>query len=124
CCSLLAFGAAFWWPIAAPQSRDRLNPLGGIVYLFTACLACTALGIIITLTPIEVCPIFRSPKDPLGILSLIRNGWGMSADRDRQLGGLLMWIPMCMVYMSAIFVELARWYGESGDEPSARSHIL
>ncbi|HVW20228.1 MAG TPA: cytochrome c oxidase assembly protein [Opitutaceae bacterium] len=118
--SLLLLGAAFWWPIAAPDPRDRIGPLGGIGYLFSACLACTALGIIITLTPAEVCPIFRSPADPVGILALARRRWALGPERDRQLGGLLMWVPMCLVYLSAIFVELARWYGEAAERaPSA-----
>lgn len=108
--SLIALGAAFWWPIAAPRAADRLHALGGIVYLFTACLTCTALGIIITLTPIEVCPIFRSPADPLHFLGTIRDRWGFSADLDREMGGLLMWVPMCLVYLCGIFVELARWF--------------
>lgn len=114
--SLLALGTAFWWPIAAPSADDRVNPLGGIAYLFTACLACTALGIIITLTPVEVCPIFRTPTGSAAAINLVRNDWGFSYDRDRQIGGLLMWVPMCLVYMSAIFVELARWWGQ----PAAR----
>ncbi len=112
--SLLALGTAFWWPILAPRERDRLLPGFGVLYLFTACLACTALGILLTLTPVEVCPIFRAP------LATGARGWTslraeLGPDRDRQLGGLLMWVPMCFVYMAAILFELARWYRSSCD---------
>jgi len=105
-CSLVVMGAAFWWPILAPSSPERLAPGFGIVYLFTACLACTALGIVLTLTPIEVCPVFRAP--------LAASSWAnlrerIGATQDREIGGLLMWLPMCLVYLSAIIVEVGRW---------------
>jgi putative membrane protein len=115
--SLLFMGLLFWWPIFAPGKTDRIAPWAGVAYLFGACLACTALGILITLTPVEVCPVFRGPIDPYGILPVIRGEWGLSADRDREFGGLLMWVPMCAMYLGAIVVEIARWYGatESGE---------
>lgn len=105
--SLLVLGTAFWWPILAPRESDRLMPGLGVAYLFTACLACTALGIVLTLTPVEVCPVFRAP--------LAASSWSwlrerVSAEADRQVGGLLMWIPMCLVYVGAIMFELGRWF--------------
>jgi len=110
--SLLTLGMVFWWPIFAPCAADRLRPWAGMAYLFAACLACTALGVLLTLTPIEVCPVFRAPPDRFALLPTIRQVWGISAARDRALGGLLMWIPMCTLYVGAILLELARWYGE------------
>src|ERR1700678_149578 len=50
--------------------RARANappPLGGIVYLFTACVACTLLGVAITFSPVEVCSVFAHPVDHLGV---------------------------------------------------------
>jgi len=119
--SLLLMGLLFWWPIFAPARADRIGPWAGVAYLFGACLACTALGILITLTPVEVCPIFREPLDPYGMLPTIRGAWGLSAVRDREVGGLLMWVPMCAMYVGAIVVEIARWYGaaEAGEMEGA-----
>jgi len=108
--SLLAMGTAFWWPIFAPHKQDRISPWAGVGYLFTACLACTAMGILLTLTPIEVCPVFRAPADRFSLLPVIRETWGVSAARDRAVGGLLMWVPLCAVYVGAILLELNRWY--------------
>lgn len=107
--SLLALGTLFWWPLFTPRAGDRLLPGWSVLYLFTACLACTALGILLTLTPVEVCPIFRAP------LAAGAQRWAflrteIGLERDRQIGGLLMWVPMCFVYMSAIIFELARWH--------------
>jgi cytochrome c oxidase assembly factor CtaG len=111
--SLLSMGLLFWWPILAPSRSDRIAPWAGVAYLFAACLACSALGILITLTPVDVCPAFSAPVDRFGLLPTIRNVWGISAERDRQMGGLLMWVPMCAIYLGAIVLEIARWYGDA-----------
>jgi cytochrome c oxidase assembly factor CtaG len=108
--SLVAMGLVFWWPILAPCPRDRLAPGPGIVYLFTACLACTALGIILTLTPVEACPVFRAPLSE-SFQTELRGRIG--AEQDRQIGGLLMWVPMCLLYLGAILLEVCRWLSPS-----------
>ena len=114
--SLLLMGFAFWWPIIGPWSKKRLSPLAGIIYLFSACIGCTVLGIIITFSPVEVCSIYLHPVDQLGILSVIQNQWGLTPAKDQQLGGLLMWVPACLIYFCGILGLLARWYGKAGDE--------
>lgn len=120
--SLLAMGAAFWWPVLAPRADARLSPLAGILYLFTACVACTLLGIVITFSPVEVCSVFAHPVDRLGVMPLVRDGWGLSAQKDQQVGGLLMWVPACLVYGVAIMGQLARLFAEHDvtrqEEPS------
>ncbi len=115
--SLLAMGTMFWWPILAPRREQRISPFAGIAYLFSACLGCTVLGIILTFAPLGACPAYLSPSDRLGILALIRDGWGFTPEKDQQLGGLLMWVPACMVYLAGIISQLVRWYGESAEEP-------
>jgi putative membrane protein len=109
-------GCAFWWPIIGPWIKERLSPLAGIIYLFTACVGCTILGIIITFSPVEVCSIYLHPVDRLGILPLIHNQWGLTPAKDQQLGGLLMWVPACLIYFCGILGLLARWFGDAGDE--------
>ena len=108
--SLLAMGGIFWWQVIAPRDEDRLPPLGAVLYLFTACVACSILGIILTFSPVTICSIYVNPADRLGLLNTIRSGWGMSVEKDQQIGGLLMWVPMCMIYLTAIFAQLVRWF--------------
>jgi hypothetical protein len=36
----------------------------------------------------------------------------MSCEADQELGGLLMWVPTCLVYAGAILATLGRYYGE------------
>lgn len=109
--SLLAMGGLFYWPLLAPRSAWRMSALAGMVYLFTACIGCTLLGIVITLSPVEVCPAFLHPTDATGVLSLIRDRWHVSAAEDQQIGGLLMWVPTCAVYLGGIVAQLTRFYG-------------
>jgi putative membrane protein len=108
--SLLAMGTAFWWPVLGPSESARLPPLAGALYLFTACAACTLLGVAITFSPVAVCSVFAHPVDHLGVMPLVRDGWGLSAQRDQQIGGLLMWVPACLVYGAGILGQLARMY--------------
>ncbi len=108
--SLLLMGSIFWWQVLAPREEQRLSPPAGIIYLFTACTACSVLGIILTFAPVSICPVYQHPVDRLGMLSTIRGDWGLTSDRDQQIGGLLMWVPMCAIYASAILAQLARWH--------------
>ncbi len=111
--SLLLLGTAFWRQVIAPRDSDRLPPPTAVGYLFTACVACSVLGIIITLSPVAVCSVYTMPSmDRLGMLQTIRDDWGLTPERDQQIGGLLMWVPMCLVYLSAIFAQMTRWYSE------------
>jgi putative membrane protein len=114
--SLLMLGMLFWWPVLGARRTPLLAPLAGVAYLFTACLACTLLGIFITFSPVAVCAAYHHPVDRLGILPLIRQGWGLTPPVDQQLGGLLMWVPACLVFLVGIIGQLARWYGNGEAE--------
>ncbi len=113
--SLLALGGAFWWQLLAPRESRRIAPLAAVVYLFTACTACTVMGIILTFSTVTVCRAYLHPVDGLGLLPMIYGAWGMTPARDQQVGGLIMWVPMCLVYLCAIFGQLARWYAAPAD---------
>jgi cytochrome c oxidase assembly factor CtaG len=116
--SLLLMGSVFWWQVLAPREEQRLAPLAGVVYLFAACTACSALGIILTFAPVSICPVYQHPVDRLGMLSTIRGEWGLTSNRDQQIGGLLMWVPMCLIYVTAILAQLARWHSSPQPEQS------
>ena len=116
--SLLLMGCVFWWQVLAPREEQRLSPPAAIVYLFTACTACSVLGIILTFAPVSICPVYQHPTDQLGILSTIRGDWGLTSDRDQQIGGLLMWVPMCAIYAAAILAQMARWHSSPQPERS------
>jgi putative membrane protein len=115
--SLLLMGSVFWWQVLAPRDAEKLTPAAGIIYLFTACTACSILGIILTFAPVSICPAYQQPVDRLGLLSTIRSDWGLTSDKDQQIGGLLMWVPMCLIYLTAILAQLARWHSDPTPQP-------
>jgi cytochrome c oxidase assembly factor CtaG len=100
--SLVAAGIAFWWPVFGPRRGDRVNTAGAIAYLFSACLGSTIAGASIA---------FAAPGLYPG---------HVSSHADQQLAGLVMWVPCCVVYLSAIVTALARWYS-GADNDSGRN---
>jgi putative membrane protein len=111
--SLLIGGTIYWWPVLSPLPESRLRPVPqAAAYLFTSCLACTLMGIGITFAPHLLYPAYAHPSDAAGLLPLIRGDWGISAAMDQQIGGLLMWVPGCLIYLTAIMGMFARWYAE------------
>jgi cytochrome c oxidase assembly factor CtaG len=100
----------FWWPILNPVQEARLAPLRAVIYLFGACIAHTVLAILLTFAPLGLYPAYLHPADALGILPLIRDRWGITPLADQQWGGLLMWIPTCLVYLGFLLATLASWY--------------
>lgn len=108
--SFLVGATIFWWPVISPIEELRLKPLFAVAYTFAACTAHSVLGIILTFAPLGHYPAYISPADAYGILPVIRGQWGISPSLDQQWGGLLMWVPACLVFLAFILVTLARWY--------------
>ena len=131
--SLIAAGAAFWWPVFSPITECRTPPHLAAMYLFAGCLGCSLLGIYITFSPVSVCPLYSEPiavcslySDPTGstdLLRLIHEQWGFTHRVDQQVGGLLMWVPACMIYLGAILTKISSWYHVSEPSQSASTSL-
>jgi putative membrane protein len=106
----LVTATIFWWPVLSPVEESHLSPLAAVIYLFSACGAHTVLAILITFAPVGTYPAYLQPSDSLGILPLLRNQWGLTPGVDQQLGGLLMWVPVCLIYLGFIIATMIRWY--------------
>ncbi|MEJ2011697.1 MAG: cytochrome c oxidase assembly protein [Anaerolineales bacterium] len=111
---MLAAGLMFFWPILNPLPERRIQPLAVVPYAFTGAISNSILGILLTFTPVGLYPAYVNPTDEIGILKLIRQGWGLTAEIDQQVGGLLMWVPGGLVFLSMVLVGLTRWYAEEG----------
>ncbi len=120
----LTTATLFWWPILTPWTEERLAPLPTILYLFAAVVASSVLGIILTFAPPGLYPAYLQPPDTLGILPLVRQGWGLSPAADQQLGGLLMWVGGSSVYFLGILAALAHWYSLPDDSLSSAGRPL
>lgn len=109
--TLIIAGIIFIWPVYAPIPWKRLDPLPSALYLFIACVGCTILGILITFAPDSLyIPYFTG--DSQAIWDLVRNGWGISPSIDQQAGGLIMWVPACLIYVTNIMLILAGYYSQ------------
>ena len=109
----------FWWVILAPAQYRRLSPLPAMLYLFGATVSCIVLGIILTFAKVGIYPTYLHPADPLGILPLIQDEWGLTPAVDQQVGGVIMWIAGSLAYLVAIFGVMARWYSTEAARDAA-----
>ncbi|TFG76745.1 MAG: cytochrome c oxidase assembly protein [Thermodesulfobacteriales bacterium] len=113
--SFVLIGMIFWWPVFAPVESRRLSPLVSTLYLSSACLGCTILGMLITFAGAGLYASYMTPVDTIGILPLLRGELCLTPGVDQQIGGLTMWVPGCLIYLAASMVTIARWYGAPED---------
>ncbi len=97
--TLFFAGVLFAWPIMGPMKNMRLHPLLGVIYLFTACVGCSILGLYLTFAPPTLYKHYFMP-DEFGFSGLIQNNWNINRSTDQQAAGLIMWVPCCFIYIS------------------------
>ncbi|WP_198170243.1 cytochrome c oxidase assembly protein [Mucilaginibacter arboris] len=107
--SMLFAGAVFSWPILGPDKKLHVHPLAGIVYLFTACVSCSLLGLLITFAPLTTYHHYDN-----GLSGMAgSNPWNISQITDQQAAGLIMWVPCCFVYLTGCIYLLQRWFANT-----------
>lgn len=106
--SLMVSGLIFSAPVIGPYRG--MHPLTGVLYLTSACVFCSLLGLLITFAPAGVYHHYLRPHDPYGINTLIRQRWSITRSEDQQAAGLIMWVPCCMIYVAASLLLLKRWF--------------
>jgi cytochrome c oxidase assembly factor CtaG len=118
--TLLFGGMIFCWPVINPYAEFRIPPLSAVLYLSTACVFCSILGLMITFAPLGTYSHYVNIADSYGYLHLIRNRWKISAGMDQQAAGLIMWVPCCFIYLTASMAILINWFGskESYEVPN------
>ena len=112
--SLLVLGYIFIWPVFAPIRFMKLGPLESTLYLFSACVGCTVLGILIAFAPAGIYTGYFTGGDP-AIGEMVASNWGINRTVDQQMAGLIMWVPACFVYVTNIMITLAKWYIKDPD---------
>jgi cytochrome c oxidase assembly factor CtaG len=116
--SLLIGGIIFSWPVINPYKQARISSITGVLYLSTACVFCSILGLLITFAPAGIYTSYVNISDSYGYLPLIRKGWKISAASDQQIAGLIMWVPCCFIYLTASMILLIKWF-DSKEKPQA-----
>jgi cytochrome c oxidase assembly factor CtaG len=95
-------------PVFHPNKNKRLHPIKSVMYLFTACVSCSVLGLYVTFmaasTPmVEAIPVFASFRNPIP----------MSVRTDQEIAGLMMWVPGCILYVISSVEILFHWYDDN-----------
>ena len=112
--AMLLAGALFSWPLFGPSAEAHLHPLVGVVYLFSACVGCSLLGLLITFAPADTYQHYARAAW-CGTASLApdfaNNPWGLSLADDQQAAGLIMWVPCCFIYLGGCMYLLVKYFG-------------
>lgn len=96
--SFLLSALLFWWAVV--QGRPRALGYGAaVLYMFSTAVHSGLLGALITLSPTLWYPAYRETTE----------SWGLTPLEDQQLGGLIMWVPACVVYVVAALALMAGW---------------
>lgn len=106
---LIAIGLLLWWPIVCDVPR-RVPTLGRIGYVLAAFVGSAFLGLALTFSP-PLYDYYASRPERL---------WGISAEKDQNLGGILMSTEQALVFFAAIVWLLARLFRE---EAEAEEHL-
>jgi cytochrome c oxidase assembly factor CtaG len=101
---LIAIGLAFWWPVLCdvPHAAATLTRIG---YVFAAFVLSAFLGLALTFSP----PVYDYYE------SLPERLWGISAEKDQNLGGILMSTEQALVFFAAIVWLLVRLFHEEAE---------
>jgi cytochrome c oxidase assembly factor CtaG len=81
---------AFWTIVIEPSGRRRIGYGSALLFVTTAAVVTGLAGALMILSPR---PLY--PEDAQVVVS-----WGLTLLEDQQLAGLLMWIPMDIVYFA------------------------
>jgi putative membrane protein len=111
--TFLGTALLFWWSLLRPGGSRRAHG-AAILFLFTTMLHTGALGALLTFSPQPWYP-------PYGASAA---NWGLTALRDQQLGGLVMWVPGGLVYLVAALALMARWLRQQDDRAPPRRERL
>jgi cytochrome c oxidase assembly factor CtaG len=101
---LIAIGVLFWWPVVCdvPRAAATLTRIG---YVFAAFVFSAFLGLALTFSP-PVYDYYESRPERL---------WGITAEQDQNLGGILMSTEQALVFFAAIVWLLVRLFREEAE---------
>jgi putative membrane protein len=101
--SFLATALLFWWALV--DRRGVLRHAGGaaMLYTFTAAMQSGILGALLTF----------AGRPWYGAHLGTTAAWGFTPLEDQQLAGVIMWVPVSLIYLLAMGVSFVRWLGEA-----------
>jgi cytochrome c oxidase assembly factor CtaG len=105
-----AAGGLYWWHLLSPiRGRMRLDGLGPVVYMVVTRLGVGLLGIVLTFAPDALYPHYAHG-----------GAWGLTADEDQSLAGLVMALEQSVIMGVALAWLFVRMLAESEREQERR----
>lgn len=92
----------FWWTLLHGR-HGRLGYGAAFLYIFTTFLHTSLLGALITLAGTIWYPVYKGRTIP----------WHLTSLEDQQLGGLIMWVPSCLILIVVGLALFTAWMGEA-----------
>jgi cytochrome c oxidase assembly factor CtaG len=113
---LLVSGILFTEPVFNPCPERRIAPLPSVVYLFLSCASCSLLGLWVVFSASSA-----TAESMIPLVSSFNNPLPLSPKADQELAGMLMWVPGCVLYVTASVHILLKWL--EGDTKSELKKI-
>ena len=115
--SMFATAVLFWWPIIGPPPvRSQLTYPQRIIYLILVVTPTAVLAAMITLSNSVIYTHYLDTP----------HHFTLTPEEDQRVGGLLMWIPGNVVYLSTLTTLFFRWFRHDEERHRAykprRSH--
>ncbi len=101
---LIAIGLLLWWPVLCDVPR-HVPTLGRIGYVMAAFVGSAFLGLALTFSP-PLYDYYASRPERL---------WGISAEQDQNLGGILMSTEQALVFFAAVVWLLVMLFREEAE---------
>jgi cytochrome c oxidase assembly factor CtaG len=101
--SFLVSATLFWWTML----HGRYGQFGygvAVLYVFLTAMHSGVLGALITIQPTVMYAAYAQPAAV----------WQVDTLADKQLAGLLMWVPVGVVFIGLGMALMAAWVAESG----------
>ncbi len=101
---LLGIGILFLFPVFTKNINFKLKPLNAVIYLFTACVSCSLLGLWVAFSAASTVVTEVAP-----LLTTLRNPLPLSLKTDQELAGMIMWVPGCVLYVATSAHIALKW---------------
>jgi cytochrome c oxidase assembly factor CtaG len=99
--SFLGAALLFWWAVIHGKHAAASYGMA-VLYMLTTAVYSGVLGALLTFARSVWYPVYSNTQS-----------WGMTPLEDQQIGGLIMWVPACLVYVGAGLAFFAGWLRES-----------
>ncbi len=109
---LIGAGLMFWCSLLPSTWQEQHGRGGAILSALVTIIHTGLLGALLSFAPTPWYPLL-APQAP---------AWGLTALEDQQLAGLIMWVPMGLIYLVSVLATIAIWLNAIGREFGRRPY--